>query len=89
MTYHQLGAIAREQRDFTRSAELYLKALKVFIGRNDPHNAGIAIRNYARLLHAAEEPERSRLREAWSACMDREQTRILEEMEEGSYGADS
>ena len=86
ITYHQLGIIAQEQRDFPRSADFYLKALKTFADANDPYSLLITIRSYARLLHDAAGTERNQLRETWSMYMDQELTKILEQMEAELYG---
>ena len=80
-TYHQLGIIAQEQRDFPQAGDFYLKSIKIFANANDTHSLMIAIRSYARLLHTTSGTEHSQLRQAWSACMPRELTEILEEME--------
>jgi len=82
ITYHQLGIIAQERRDVLQAGDTYLKSIKMFADTNDSHNLMIAIRSYARLLHTTAGMEYSQLRQAWSACMPRELTKILEEMED-------
>ena len=86
---HQLGIIAQEQRDFSQAVEFYLKSIKMLANANDTHSLMIAIRNYAGLLHAVEGTEYSQLKQAWSACMAKELTEILEGMEVELNNADS
>ena len=81
MTYHQLGNIAVEQRDFPQAGDFYLKSAKMFVNTNDTYNLMITIRSYARLLHTTAGTEHSQLRQAWSTCMSRELTNILDVME--------
>ena len=89
ITYHQLGIIAQKQQDFSQAVEFYLKSIKMLANANDTHNLMIAICNCARLLHTAEGAEYSQLKQAWSACMPKELTEILEEMEGELNNADS
>ena len=80
-TYHQLGRIVEKRRDFPQAGDFYLRSIKIFADTNDTHNLMIAIRSYARLLHTTAGTEHSQLKQAWSACMPQELTKILEEME--------
>ncbi|MDE7245786.1 MAG: hypothetical protein K2O18_17675, partial [Oscillospiraceae bacterium] len=88
-TYHQLGSIAEEQRDFPQAGDFYLRSIKMFANTNDTHNLMIAICSYARLLHTTAGTEHSQLRQVWSACMPQELTEILEKMEVELNDADS
>ena len=81
LTYHQLGTVAQEQQDFSRAGSFYIKSIKILADINDTYTLMIAISNYARLLLMTTGAERSRLREAWSACMPQELTEILKEVE--------
>ncbi len=47
-TYHQLGRVAEERRDFDAAEAWYRKALAVFERLGDGHGAGIARRSLAR-----------------------------------------
>ncbi|MDE6016819.1 MAG: hypothetical protein K2H41_14215, partial [Acetatifactor sp.] len=81
ITYHQLGRIAQERRDFSQAGDFYLRSIKMFADTKDTHSLMIVIRSYARLLHTTAGTEYSQLRQAWSTCTPRELTEILEEME--------
>jgi tetratricopeptide (TPR) repeat protein len=48
-TYHQLGIIAEEQRDFAAAETWYRKALAVFEKLNDAHSGEVVKRSLARL----------------------------------------
>ena len=88
-TFHQLGRIAEGRRDFPLAGDFYLKSAKIFADANDPYSLAIVVCSYARLLHAAAGAERRQLRQAWSACMPRELTKILEKVEVKLNDADS
>ena len=64
-TYHQLGIIAEEQRDFVSAGVLFIKAATVFLRGNDPHNLAIVVRSYGRTLQAANATEQANLKKAW------------------------
>jgi len=89
ITYHQLGTIAAEQGDVLQAGNAFLRSIKKFASTNDPRSLMIAIWSYARLLHTTAGTEYSQLRQAWSTCMPRELTKILEEMEDKLNDANS
>ena len=89
MTYHQLGRIAQERRNFLQAGNFYLKSLKIFVNTNDTYCLMTVIRSYARLLHTATGMEHSQLQQAWSTCTPHELTEILEKMEVELNNVDS
>ncbi|EGV31729.1 Tetratricopeptide TPR_2 repeat-containing protein [Thiorhodococcus drewsii AZ1] len=71
-SYHQLGRIAHEQRDFASAGAWFLKAIERLAQSNDSHYLGIAVRNFARPLQAADAPVQTALRQDWrEAGLDR------------------
>lgn len=77
-TYHQLGVVAAEQQDFQGAAGHFLKAIEGFTNTGDKHHLTTAVRNYARLLHAAPPSVRDALRSRWDAQMPDWMTELLE-----------
>lgn len=65
ISYHQLGRIAEEQRDFAGAGAWFLKAIGLFHKFNDPHSLAMAMRNFARTLQSADQPTRTILRQQW------------------------
>ncbi len=51
-TYHQLGRVAEEQRQWAQARDYYLKALGTFAAYKDTHNRDIALRSLSRLWQA-------------------------------------
>jgi tetratricopeptide (TPR) repeat protein len=52
-TYHQLGRIAQEQRDFATAEQWYRKALAIWVKYGDQHNQAITRSNLEILRKAA------------------------------------
>ncbi|MBK1648393.1 tetratricopeptide repeat protein [Rhabdochromatium marinum] len=64
-SYGQLGSLALEQRDFASAGAWFLKAIERFAQSNDSHYLGIAVRDFARTLQAADAPVQTALRQDW------------------------
>ena len=56
MTYHQLGRVAEEQRDFAAAEGWYRKALAIFERLHDLHLATVVQKSLQRLAEQRENP---------------------------------
>ncbi len=71
-TYGQFGYLALDQRDFASAGEWFLKTITLFDKVNDLHNLATVVNRYAEVLHAAEAPIQTDLRQRWrEAGLDR------------------
>ncbi len=48
-TYHQLGRVSEELREYEEARSHYQQALKTFVEFNDNHNDSIALKSFNRL----------------------------------------
>ena len=53
VTYHQLGNVAEEQRQWEQAREYFLQALDTYVAYNDTHNGSIVLSSLARLWKAS------------------------------------
>ncbi len=51
-TYHNLGVVAQEQRQWQQACSYFLQALETFVEYKDAYNRDIALRSLARLWQA-------------------------------------
>lgn len=54
-TYHQLGMVAQEQRQWEQAEAGFLEALEIFVEYKEAHNTGIVLRSLARLWQEKKE----------------------------------
>ncbi len=78
--YHQLGMIAKAQRDFAAAGAWALKAIGGLAGVNDRHSLGIALGSFLRILRAANAATQTQPRQAWQQA-GRDQIGDLAELE--------
>jgi hypothetical protein len=52
-TYHNLGRVAEDQRQWAQARDYFLRALETYVEYNDAHNGGIALRSLARLWQSS------------------------------------
>jgi Tetratricopeptide repeat len=52
-TYHHLGMVAAEQRQWAQAREYFLRALEVFVFSEDTYSGIIVLRNLARLWQSS------------------------------------
>jgi tetratricopeptide (TPR) repeat protein len=52
-TYHQLGMVAEEQRQWQQAREYFLKALEIFVEYKDTYSGGVVLRSLAPLWKAS------------------------------------
>ena len=64
-TYHQLGSIAEEQRDFSTAGQSFIKGLARFDRQNDAHNAQMCARSFLAVYQQADETIQARLKALW------------------------
>ena len=64
-TYHQLGTLAKEKREFSTAGELTVKAIVIFNKFNDHRSLEICIRTFLRCLMSADAQNQKALREHW------------------------
>ena len=54
-TYHQLGRVAQEQRQWEQAREYFLKALVIYVEYKDTYTGGIVLRILAHLWKASDD----------------------------------
>ena len=52
-TYHQLGMVAQEQRQWAQARDFFLHALEIFVAEGDDYSGSIVLRSLARLWRAS------------------------------------
>ena len=53
VTYHQLGMVAQEQRQWQQAREYFLQALEIFVEYKDTYRGDVVLRSLARLWKAS------------------------------------
>ena len=52
-TYHNLGRVAEEQRQWAQAREYFLQALEVYVSYQDTYNGSIVLSSLARLWQSS------------------------------------
>ena len=68
MTYHQLGSIAQEQRDFTQAGQWYIRSIVIFLRYNDRYSLQIAAQNFLRCYAQTPSAIQATLKPLWEGA---------------------
>lgn len=54
-TYHQLGRVAEELRDYEQAQAYYQQSLEIYVEYGEEHNRAIVMRSFARLYQTTQD----------------------------------
>ena len=82
-TYHHLGIVAQEQRQWQQAGEYLLQALQIYAEYKDNYYVNMTLRNLARLWKASDDVNvRVSIAEAFGKSVEETEKMLLEVLEE-------